>query len=154
MTIEDLESLLRKHDFLEGLSTAQTKFLVGCAKNVRFAAGEYLMHEGRQANVFYLVRAGRIALEINVPGRGPVQMESIGAGDILGLSWLVPPYREHLDARAVEPIIALAFDAKCLRDKLDADHDLGYALIRRVFEHAYRRLVRVRLQRLDVYGES
>lgn len=154
MTIEDLESLLRKHDFLEGLTPAQTKFLVGCARNVRFAEGAYLMYEGRQANVFYLIRAGRIALENNVPGRGPVQMEDVGPGDVVGLSWLVPPYREHLDARALEPVIALAFDAKCLRDKLDADHDLGYALIRRVFERAYRRLVRVRLQRLDVYGAS
>ncbi|NVB78353.1 MAG: cyclic nucleotide-binding domain-containing protein [Kofleriaceae bacterium] len=154
MTIADLEGLLRKHDFLKGLSTTQTKLLVGCAKNVHFAEGAYLMREGRQADVFYLIRAGRIALESNVPGRGPVQMEDIGPGDILGLSWLVPPYREHLDARAVEPILALAFDAKCLRDKLEADHELGYALIRRVFEHAYRRLVRVRLQRLDVYGAS
>lgn len=152
MTIEDLESLLGKHDFLKGLSPAQTKFLVGCAKNVRFAERAYLMREGRQADVFYLIRAGRIALEIDVPGRGPLQMESLGPGDILGLSWLVPPYREQLDARAVEPVMAIAFDAACLRDKLDADHDLGYALVRRVFEHAYRRLVRVRLQRLDVYG--
>jgi CRP-like cAMP-binding protein len=150
--MEGLEALLRQHEFLTGLSAEQTAFLVGCARNARFRQGEYLMHEGREANVFFLIRAGRVALEIDVPGRGPVQMESLAAGDVLGLSWLVPPYREHLDARAVEPVVALAFDGACLRDKLDADHELGFALTRRLFEHAYRRLERVRLQRLDVYG--
>lgn len=150
--MENLEALLRAHQFLTGLSHEQTAFLVGCARNTRIRQGEYLMHEGREANVFYLLRAGRVALEIDVPGRGPVQMESLGAGDVLGLSWLVPPYREHLDARAVEPVVALAFDGACLRDKLEADHELGYALTRRLFELAYRRLERVRLQRLDVYG--
>lgn len=152
MTIHDLESLLRKHDFLREMSAEHAKVLVGCTSNVRFAAGDYLMHEGRQANVFYLLRAGRISLETNVPGRGPLEMESLGPGDVLGLSWLVPPYREHLDARALEPVVALAMDGKCLRDKCDADHDLGYAVLRRMFELAYHRLMRVRLQRLDLYG--
>ena len=152
MTLQDLESLLRKHNFLQGMSPEHTKVLVGCTSNVRFAAGDFLMHEGREANVFYLLRAGRISLETNVPGRGPLEMESLGPGDVLGLSWLVPPYREHLDARALEPVVALAMDGKCLRDKCDADHDLGYALLRRIFELAYQRLMRVRLQRLDLYG--
>lgn len=79
-------------------------------------------------------------------------MESLGPGDVLGLSWLVPPYRAQLDARAVEPVIALAFDGQCLRGKLDADHDLGFALAQRMFEQAYHRLERVRLQRLDLYA--
>lgn len=147
-----VESLLREHRFLEGLSAEHRLLLVGCTKDACFAAGDYLMREGRRADVFYLIITGRVALETDVPGRGPVQMESLGPGDVLGLSWLVPPYREHLDARAVEPVDALAVDAACLRDKLEADHELGYALIRRVFEQAYRRLVRVRMQRLDLYG--
>ncbi|MBX3160936.1 MAG: cyclic nucleotide-binding domain-containing protein [Deltaproteobacteria bacterium] len=152
MTIRDLEGLLRKHDFLHGLTAEQTRVLVGCVRNVRYREGELLMREGRRANVFYLIRAGRISLEIDVPGRGPVQMETLGAGDVLGLSWLIPPYREHLDARAAEPVLALAFDAACLRDKLAADHELGYVLLARMLEHAYRRLVHVRLQRVDMYG--
>ena len=152
MTVQGLESLLREQAFLTGLSAEQAAFLAGCARNARFHAGDYLMREGCEANAFFLIRTGRVALEIDVPGRGPVQMESLGAGDVLGLSWLVPPYREHLDARAVEPVVALVFEGTCLRDKLDADHDLGFVLTRRLFEHAYRRLERVRLQRLDVYG--
>ena len=150
--MEGLERLLEQHEFLAGLSAEQTRFLVGCAKNARFAAGAFLLREGQGADVFYLLRLGRVALEIDVPGRGVVQMESVGPGDVLGLSWLVPPYRAQLDARAVEPVVALAFDGTCLREKLEADHDLGYMLARRMFAQAYRRLERARLQRLDVYG--
>jgi len=150
--VEGLERILREHDFLKELSAEQARFLVSCARNVRFAAGEFLLREGMEARMFYLLRRGRIALEIDVPGRGPVQMESLGAGDVLGLSWFIPPYREHLDARALESVVALAFEGQCLRDKLEADHDLGYALSRRLFEQAYHRLERVRLQRLDLYG--
>ncbi len=150
--MENLERLLREHDFLRELSAEQASFLVSCARNVRFAAGEFLLREGSEGSTFYLLRRGRVALEIFVPGHGPMQMESLGGGDVLGLSWFIPPYREPLDARAVEPVVALAFDARCLRDKLDADHDLGFALARRLFEQAYHRLERVRLQRLDLYG--
>lgn len=149
--MEGLERLLREHEFLKDLSAEQATFLVGCAKNVPFRAGAFLLREGQDASVFYLIRAGRVALEISVPGRGTVQMESLGPGDVLGLSWLVPPYRSQLDARAVEPVVALVFDGQCLRDKLDADHDLGFVLARRMFVQAYRRLERVRLQRLDLY---
>ncbi len=149
--MEGLERLLREHDFLKDLSAEQAHFLVSCAKNVRYRPGEFLLHEGHEPAAFYLIRHGRVALEIHVPGRGAIQMESLGPGDVLGLSWLIPPYREHLDARAVEPVVALAFGCQCLRDKLEADHDLGFALARRMFERAYQRLERVRLQRLDLY---
>jgi CRP-like cAMP-binding protein len=149
--MENLERLLRAHDFLNGLSEEHTRLLVSCAKNVRFDVGAFLLHEGREATTFYLVRAGQVALEVDVPGKGIVQMETVGPGDVLGLSWLIPPYRSHLDARAVEPVVALAFDGTCLRGKMESDHDLGFTLTKRLFEKAYRRLERVRLQRLDVY---
>jgi CRP/FNR family cyclic AMP-dependent transcriptional regulator len=151
--MEGLERLLREHDFLKDLSADQARFLVSCVRNVRFAAGQFLLREGGEASVFYLLRRGRVALEIHVPGRGTVQMESLGPGDVLGLSWFIPPYREHLDARATESVVALAFNGQCLRDKLEADHELGFALARRLFEQAYHRLERVRLQRVDVYQE-
>lgn len=150
--MEGLDRLLAEHDFLKDLSAEQTRFIASCAKNERFAAGDFLLREGREAAVFYLLRVGRVALEIHVPGKGAVQMESLGPGDVLGLSWLIPPYVEHLDARAVEPVVALAFDGTCLRAKLEADHDLGFAVARRLFERTHARLERVRLQRLDLYG--
>jgi CRP-like cAMP-binding protein len=150
--MEDLERLLREHDFLRGLSAEHTRLLVSCAKNVRFATGEFLLREGSEATTFYLIRVGHVALEVDVPARGIVRMETVGPDDVLGLSWLIRPYRSHMDARSVEPVVALAFDGACLRGKMETDHDLGYTLAMRLFEKAYARLERVRLQRLDVYG--
>ena len=149
--MENLERVLREHRFLEDLTEEQTRYLVGCAKNAHFAPGAFLFREGDTADAFFLVRQGRVALEIHVPGRGPIEIESLGPNDVLGMSWFIPPYREHADARATETVVALAFDGACLRAKLDADHDLGFALARRLFERAYDRLERARLQRLDLY---
>jgi CRP/FNR family transcriptional regulator, cyclic AMP receptor protein len=149
--MESLQRLLEEHDFLTGLSADQAASLVSCVKNVRLEPGEFLMREGEEASLFYLLRHGRVALEVHVPGRGPIVMESLGQGDMLGLSWLFPPHRVHLDARAIEPVVALAFDGTCLRGKMEADHDLGFALSRRLLAETYKRLQRVRLQRLDVY---
>jgi CRP/FNR family cyclic AMP-dependent transcriptional regulator len=149
--MEDLERLLREHRFLEGLAPDQIRFLVSCVTNRRFRAGEFLMREGEAAERFYLLRHGRVALEIHVPGKGPIVMETLGPGNVLGLSWLEPPYRTQLDARACEDVVALSFDGDCLRGKMDADHDLGYVIARRLLEHVCDRLERVRLQRLDVY---
>lgn len=149
--MENLERLLREHDFLKDLRPDEAALLVSCAKNLRFQPGEFLMREGQVADTFYLLRKGRVALEIDVPGKGPVQMESLVEGDMVGLSWLFPPYRVHLDARAVEPVVALAFDGKCLRDKIESDHHLGYVLLRRVLQETAKRIQRVRMQRLDVF---
>ncbi len=96
--------------------------------------------------------AGRVALEVNVPGRGPFQLESCGEGGVLGWSWLFPPYKWHFDARAVGLVGALAFDGACLRGKCEGDHDLGYELHRRFEAVLIDRLQATRLRLLDLYG--
>lgn len=149
--MESLERLLRAHPFLDRLSDEEIRFLVSCAANRRYDAGALLFREGDVADAFYLVRHGRVSLEVQVPGRGAFQLESIEPGDALGWSWLFAPYRVQLDARAVEPVVALVFDGRCLRDKMERDHDLGFALAKLMLYHVYQRLTRVRLQRLDVY---
>lgn len=149
--MEDLARLLKEHPFLKALDDEEIRFLVGCAANRRFDPGELLLQEGEPAEVFYLVRRGRVALEVDVPGKGPFELESVGPGDVLGWAWLFPPHRSHIDARAVEPVLALAFDGTCLRNKMETDHDLGYALTKLMLFELYRRLTQVRLQRLDVY---
>ena len=150
--MEDLHRVLEQHRFLEMLTPAQTRFLVACAKNVRFHEGQLLLHEGERADVFYLLRAGHAVVEIDVPGRGAVRMESLGPSDMLGVEWLVSR-RVHFDARAIDDVVALAFDGACLRDKMDRDPALGFALTRRMLEETYKRLEHVRLARVDVYKE-
>ena len=149
--MENLERLLREHHFLEGLSPEHIAFLVGCVKNERYHAGTYLFHEGETADELLLIRKGSIGLEVHVPGKGPIVMETLGPGDIAGFSWLFEPHRTHLDGRARDEVVALVFDGECLRRKMESDPVLGYALAKRLLRHVYRRLERVRVQRLDIY---
>ncbi len=150
--MEGLERIIREHKFFAGLDPRFSDLVCGCAKNVRFEAGQYLFHEGEPANEFYLVRHGRIALEVSAPGRGTLTFQTLGEGEIVGLSWLIPPYRWTYDARAIELTRAIAIDGRCLRGKCEADHDLGYEMMKRVVPTIVQRLHATRLQILDVYG--
>ena len=150
--MEGLERILAEHRFFAGLSNADHKFIAGCARNHRFNAGQYLFREGEAANEFFLVRHGRVALEILPPGRPPIVFATVGEGDIVGFSWLAPPYRWMFDARAVDLVRAIGIDAACLRGKCDADPRLGYEMAKRLMPVLVSRLHATRLQLLDVYG--
>jgi CRP/FNR family transcriptional regulator, cyclic AMP receptor protein len=150
--MESLEPILAKHAFFERLEPAYLKLLVGCASNVRFSAGAYIIRQGEEASHFYLIRQGRVALEIRAPQRPPIVIETLDGDDILGWSWLIPPYLWRFDARIVEPTRAIALDGKCLRAKCEEDHDLGYELLKRFTHIVTQRLQATRLQLLDVYA--
>ncbi|MCK4302256.1 MAG: cyclic nucleotide-binding domain-containing protein, partial [candidate division Zixibacteria bacterium] len=100
--MENLERILSEHPFLEGMDVDQVQLLVGCASNVFFQANEFLFREGEPADTFYFIRHGKVSIETHVPQREPIVIQSQDEGEILGWSWLVPPYRWHFDARAVE----------------------------------------------------
>jgi CRP-like cAMP-binding protein len=136
---------------LKELEPRHLRILVGCASNVRFNAGQILFHEGEEANQFYMIRQGKVAIEILAPELGPITVQTVGEGDVLGWSWLIPPYRWRFDARAVELTRAIALDGKCLRQKSEEDHDLGYELLKRFSGIIVERLEATRLQLLDVY---
>lgn len=150
--METLERILAEHPFFNGLKTHYLQLIVGCASNVRFNAGEFIFHEGEEANEFYLIRHGKVALEIFAPPRGPLTIQTIGEGEILGFSWLIPPHRWRFDARALELTRAIALDGKCLRTKCEEDQGLGYQLMKRFAHIVEQRLQATRLQLLDLYG--
>jgi len=150
--MQTLEPYLAEHPFLKGLDPRHLNIIVGCASNVRFDAEQYILHEGEEAANFYIIHKGKVALEIFTSDRGPITIQTIGEGDVLGWSWLIPPYHWHYDARAIEPTSAIALDAKCLRAKCEEDHDLGYELLKRFAHVITQRLEATRLQLLDVYG--
>lgn len=152
MEVEGLERIIREHPFFAGLDEDYCTLVCGCAKNVRFEAGQYLFHEGAPADQFYLLRHGRVALEVKAPGRGAVTFQTITEGQIVGVSWLIPPYRWSYDARALDLVRAIAMDAACLRKKCEADHDFGYEMMKRFVPVLVERLQATRLQILDVYG--
>jgi CRP/FNR family cyclic AMP-dependent transcriptional regulator len=152
--MEGLERLLAAHPFFTGLDPRDIALLSGCAMNARFDGDTYLFHEGDPANRFFLLRSGMVALEVMSPAAGPVIIETLSAGEVVGFSWLIAPYRMQFDARAVEPVRAFVFDAVCLRGKCDQDPRLGYEMMKRFSAGILSRLQATRLQLLDVYGHA
>jgi CRP-like cAMP-binding protein len=152
--MEAIETLLRASPVFEGLEPDRLALVAGCASNVHFDQGAVLFREGDQADTFYLVRHGSIALEMFVPARGSAVIETIEAGDVVGWSWLFPPFRWHFDARALTPLRATSFDGTCLRGKCDDDTALGYDLMTRFAQVLIERLQWTRLRLLDVYGDG
>jgi CRP-like cAMP-binding protein len=150
--MKTLELLLAEHPFFQGLEPRFVELLVSCASNTRFEAGTYIIREAEEAKRFYIIRQGRVALEMMAPGRRPLMIQTLGEGDVLGWSWLIPPYRWYFSARAVELTRAFAFDAECLRNKCEQDHDLGYELLKRFSAILVDRLQATRLQLFDLYG--
>jgi CRP-like cAMP-binding protein len=149
-----LEPILSAHPFLQGLDQPVLALIVGCASNVRFDAGQYLFREGEEASEFYIIREGLVSLEIHLPERGSVTLQTVAAGGIVGWSWVFPPYRWHSDARAVEPTRAIALDGACLRMKCEETPSVGYELMKRFARVLDESLQASRLQLLDVYGHT
>jgi CRP-like cAMP-binding protein len=152
MITHTLEPIIREHPFFQGLEDRYIQLITGCASNVRFEGNQVVFREGEEANQFYLLREGLISLEISAPPRGFVTVETIREGEVLGWSWLFPPYRWRFSARTLQPTRAVAFDGKCLRAKCDQDHDLGYELFNRFSQVVTERLQATRMQLLDLYG--
>ena len=152
--MEDLARILREHPFLDGLKPPHIDFMVGCARNLRFEAGQFLFREGEPPGDLLLIREGQVALEVHVPGKGSQTVETVFEGDVLGWSSLFPPYQWHLDGRAVTRVRSIGFDGPCLSKKLEEDHSLGYAITKRLLYQVQQRLERVRMRQLDVYKKS
>ena len=152
--MQTLDVIVSEHPFFRGLKSEQLKFIAGCASNVVFKSGEFLYREGDEANQFYIIRAGRVAIEAFSVKQRAITIQTLTVGDVLGWSWLFPPYQAHFGVRAIELTRAICFDGKCLRNKCEEDHDLGYELMKRFSEVMIHRLQATRLQLLDLYGEN
>jgi CRP/FNR family cyclic AMP-dependent transcriptional regulator len=149
--IQKLESLLAEHPFFRGFDPRYVSLIADCGSNVHFEAGQYIFHEGEPADRFYVIRHGRVALETYVPERGPFVVETVSEGDVLGWSWLFPPYRWYFDARAVNLTRAIALDGECLRRRCEVDYRFGFELTQAFAEIIMERLRATRLRLLDVY---
>jgi CRP/FNR family cyclic AMP-dependent transcriptional regulator len=152
--MEGLDRILKEHPFFAAFSPEHIQLLAGCARNHRFSTGQYLFREGDPADEFFLIRQGKVALEIAAPGKEPIVFETLSDGEVAGASWLVAPYRWMFDARATTLTRAIGMDAKCLRGKCDTDHSLGYGMMKSVLSILVKRLDHTRLQIIDVYGRG
>lgn len=143
---------LASQPFFQGMTSEYMELMSSCATHVIYSAGEQVFFEGDSANSFFLIYHGKVALEVDVPGPGVVTIETLDVGDVLGWSWLFPPYRWHFDARAMELTRMIEINGTCLRAKIEEDHDFGYELMRRFAQTIIDRLQSTRLQLLDMYG--
>jgi CRP-like cAMP-binding protein len=151
--VPDIEAYLPEHPFFAGLAAPTIALLARHATEVRFEPGEYLFREGEPATQFVAVRQGRITIELHTPAGGGAVLDTAHAGDVVGWSWLIPPYRWMFDARSSEETDAVVFDAEALRAACDADPGVGYALTRRIAQVMAHRLQSARVRLLDLYGE-
>ena len=149
-----LEPLLRGHRFFDGLDREYLDLIAGCARNTVFAEGSFMFREGEPASEFYLIRDGMLALEISGPGRGPVVVQTLTAGDVAGFSWLIDKHHWQFDGHVVAAVRAIGVDGTCLRVKCEQDPKLGFELMRRFASLAVDRLQATRIQLLDVYGHA
>ena len=150
--METLAELIASSPVFAGLAGDDLALIAGCAQNCGFEEGALLFEEGDAADTFYLVRRGRVAFELHTPDRGGLVIDTADPGDVVGWSWLFPPYRWHFDARAVDDVRAIVFDGACLRGKCEEDPKLGYELMSRFAQVLIERLQWTRLRLLDVYG--
>ena len=149
-----IEQILTEHPFFNRMPDAYRALIAGCGKNVRFEAGQLIARTGDPANQFYAIRHGRVSIELHSPERGPLILQTVEAGGVVGWSWLFPPYVWSFDLRAVEQVRAISFDGECLRGKCERDPAMGFDFMKRFAEVFMRRLEAARLQLLDIYGST
>ena len=149
--MQSIEQLLAEHPFFLGLKTEHIKLLAGCATTARVEGGEFLFRDGEMARAFYVVRHGGIAIATITPHEGLVVIQTVGDGDVLGWSWLLPPYRWHFGAYATEPTTLVALNAACVRGKCESDPEFGFEIMRRFAQVMASRLEAMHLQLMNVY---
>ncbi len=152
--MKSIPDLLAEHPLFDGLSNNWLELVAGCGQNVHFKENAPIISENGPADLFYVIRRGRVAIELATPRRGPLTIETLGPGEVLGVSWLLPPYRWGYDARSVQPTSAVAIDAACLRGKCDDEPALGYEMFKRFAGLVRDRLQATRLQLVDLYGND
>ena len=142
--------LLAASRFLRGLRGDHIARLAGHARLVEIARQTRLFEEGQHADRFWLIQAGQAALDASIPGRGPVIIEFLGRGDVIGLSWLIPPFRWQFGAMATQPLQALEFDARAVRCLCEQDAEFGAEMTQRFLRVTLHRLQTTRDRLLDL----
>jgi CRP/FNR family cyclic AMP-dependent transcriptional regulator len=146
-----LETALARHPFLQGLHRKHLKALAEAAMRSEFLAGESIFQTGGLANRFYLIQQGKVVLETAGPDGVAVPIQVLGAGDVLGWSWLFPPYYWHFDACALERTQSIFLYGTRLREECERNHGLGYELMKRVCQVLIHRLQATRRKLLQLH---
>jgi len=144
--IEVTRSALAGHPFLRGMPPGYLDALAEAGADVMFPAGHRIFEDGGFASKFWLIQSGHVSLDMHVPGEGQVVIDTVGMGELLGCSWLYPPYRWAFGAVCAGPLEAFEFDAAVVRARCAADPAFGYELYERLIRVLARRLQHTRAQ--------
>jgi CRP/FNR family cyclic AMP-dependent transcriptional regulator len=150
---EALAARVMLHPFLAGMNRTQLALLTDCAIAAHFKTGETILRQGEFADRCYLIETGKVALESGGGFGEALVIETIGAGDLLGWSWMFPPYTWQFTARAIEPTTAIFFYGRSLREHCEKDHSLGYDVLKRISAVMVRRLQAAHNQMLSLYSD-
>jgi CRP/FNR family cyclic AMP-dependent transcriptional regulator len=153
-SVTTMAAIIGGHPFFAGLDEAALRLIAGSARRVELTDGQLLFHTGEVADRFYLIGEGRVALDIYAPRQGRHTVQTIEDGEILGWSWLIPPFEWRFDARVVEGGWGLEIDGRLIRERCAVDHDLGYEVFKRFATLIGRRLESTRIQLMDLYGST
>ena len=152
VTSDRAARMLAAHPFTKGLTPDEIESLAALAVMAKFSAGDVIFHADTEADAFYLVRSGLVALQVETGQAMPRTIQQIAEGSALGWSWLFPPYTWQFAAVAVTPVRTIAFDAARLREHFEANPTCGYHVMARVAEVMADRLHATRYQVLNLAG--
>ncbi|MCB0258716.1 MAG: cyclic nucleotide-binding domain-containing protein [Calditrichaeota bacterium] len=149
--MDTIKKYIKEHPFFQDFQAEQLDKIVEFASHMSFDPDQYVFRDGEEANAFFLIMKGIISLEVHAPNRGPVSIEWISAGDVMGWSWLYPPHRWHFDARAKEETHVIILNGKKLREMIEEDHEFGYYMLRKIARVVEDRLQATRVKMMQVY---
>lgn len=149
MSKQLIEDYLSNHAFFNGLDGDFIKFLKNSATELQIKAGDVLFQQGQPADKFYLLRNGRVSVHVPALMGPTLEIQALGADQILGWSWLIPPYRWSFQARALEDSNVLEFDGSAILARCEADPKFGYELFKRFATLMSERLNAARQKMMD-----
>lgn len=153
MTMSDI-MVLRAQPFLRGMPEDHLARLATWCRHVEVPARHRLFSEGQTADRFWLIDAGQVELDARVPGHGRLIIDTLGRGDVVGVSWHLPPYQWRFGAVATQPMQAFEFDARAVRAACEDDQALGYEFSRRFAAVLVRRLQSTRTRLLEMSARA
>ena len=151
--MKPVNEAIQQHAFFRGMTPEHVALLSTGAKAIQLEAGSMLCREGEPAGQFFLIKSGKIALEAHEPADGTILVQMLGAGDVVGWSWLFAPFVWHFQARVVEPADLIVLSGAQLLVAAERNHDFGYELMKRVVQVVIRRLQTTRKQLLSGVGQ-
>lgn len=147
---QSLEDMLAEYPFFKGMKAEHLSIVARAATRAKFDAGQVIFREGDPANRLYLIQHGKVALEAQGTGTTGAEFQIIGAGDVLGWSWLFPPFNSHFRARALEPTQCIFLYGSRLREECEQNHELGYELMKRTVGIVIQRLQATRERLVEI----